>query len=73
MSLLLEMLYVSDPVPGLGVLYDLVMSAAQLRKANKTPLTTLCIDNCVIREAVPFKPRISFHILPQPESSHKLE
>jgi len=49
-SLLLEMLYFTDAVPGSGVLYDLVMSAVQLRKANKTPLTTLYIDNCVIQE-----------------------
>src|SRR5712672_3173628 len=49
-SLLLEMLYITDAVPGSGVLYDLVMSAVQLRKANKTPLTTLYIDNCVIQE-----------------------
>src|SRR5712672_2656612 len=49
-SLLLEMLYFTDAVPGSGILYDLVMSAVQLRKANKTPLTTLYIDNCVIPE-----------------------
>jgi len=49
-SLLLEMLYFSDVAPGSGALYGLVMSAVKRRKANKTPLTTLCIDNCVIRE-----------------------
>jgi len=47
-SLLLEVLDFSDEVPGSGILYDLVMGAAQRRRANKTPLTTLCIDKCVI-------------------------
>jgi len=49
-SLRLEMLDFTDEVPGSGALYDLVMSAVQRRKANKTPLTTLCIDCCLIRE-----------------------
>ena len=31
-------------------MYDLVLSAVQWRKANKTLLTALCIDNCVISE-----------------------
>jgi len=33
-----------------GVLSDLVINAVQQRKVNKTPLTTLCIEKCVIRE-----------------------
>jgi len=49
-SLLLEMVYFSDTVPGSGALCDLVMDAVKRRKEHKTPLTTLCIDNCVIRE-----------------------
>jgi len=43
-SLLLEKLSFTDAVP------DLVMSAVQWRMANKTPLTTLCIDRCAIRK-----------------------
>ena len=49
-SLRLEMLSFTDAVPGSGVLYDLVMSTVQIRKANKTPLTGLYVYNCVIRE-----------------------
>jgi len=49
-SLLLLTLDFTDAVSGSGVLYDLVLSTVQWRKANKTPLTTLCINNCVIRE-----------------------
>jgi len=49
-SLLLEFLDFTDAVPGSGVLYDLVLSAVQRRKENTTPLTTLYIDRCVIRE-----------------------
>jgi hypothetical protein len=49
-SLSLEWLDFTDEVPGSGVLYDLVMNAVQRRKANKTPLTTLCIEHCVIME-----------------------
>jgi len=43
--------------PGSGVVYDLILSAVQRRKATKTPLTTLCIDKCVISadEAGKFK------------------
>jgi len=33
-----------------GVLSDLVINAVQQRKVNKTPLTTLYIDECVIKE-----------------------
>jgi len=47
-SLLLESLDFHDAVPGWGVLYDLILSVVQRRTATKTPLTTLCIDNCVI-------------------------
>ena len=36
-------------VPGSGVLFNLVLNAVQRRKVNKTPLTTLCIEHCVIR------------------------
>jgi len=49
-SLLLETLDFTAAVPGAGVVYDLVLSAVQLRKANRMPLETLCIDDCVIRE-----------------------
>jgi len=49
-SLLLETLDFTDAVFGSGVMYDLVLSAVQWRKANKTLLTALCIDNCVISE-----------------------
>jgi len=48
-SLLLEMLYFNDVVPGSGALHDLVLSAVKRRKAKKTPLSTLCIAHCVIR------------------------
>jgi hypothetical protein len=48
-SLLLEMLDFTDAVPGSGVLYDLVLSASSGARRTKTPLTTLCIDDCVIR------------------------
>jgi len=47
-SLLLEMLDFSTEVPGLGVLFDFILSAVEQRKAKKTPLTTLCIDRCII-------------------------
>ena len=49
-SLLLEMLDFGDAVPVSGGLYDPVMSTVKRRKASKAPLTTLYIDNCVIRE-----------------------
>jgi len=52
-SLSLESLNFTDRVfvgDGWGDLSDLALSAVQWRKANKTPLTTLCIDNCVISE-----------------------
>jgi len=49
-SLLLESLDFAGGVPGLGVLYDLILSAVQQRKANEMPLTTLCIDHAVIEE-----------------------
>jgi len=49
-SLTLESLDFTDAIPGFGVLYDLVLRAVQWRKANKTPLTTLWIERCVISE-----------------------
>jgi len=49
-SLLLEELNFADAVPGLGVLYDLILSAVQRLKANEMPLTALHIDYCMIRE-----------------------
>jgi len=56
-SLILKALDFSEAVPGSGVVYDLILSAVQRRKATKTPLTTLCIDKCVIStdEAGKFK------------------
>jgi len=49
-SLLLNGLDFTDAAPGSGVVYDLVMSVVQWRKVNKTPLTTLCINSCVIKK-----------------------
>ena len=46
----LEMLDFTDTRPGSSDLYDLILSAVQRRKMNKTPLTTLCIYSCVINE-----------------------
>jgi len=48
-SLRLQSLNFNDLVPGSGVLFNLVLNAVQRRKVNKTPLTTLCIEACVIR------------------------
>jgi len=47
-SLLLQLLYFTDEVPGSGTLYDLVRNTVQRRKASETPLTTLCVNNCAI-------------------------
>jgi len=47
-SLLLEMLDFNTEVPAFRFLFDLILSAVRRRKANKTPLTTLCIDRCII-------------------------
>jgi len=49
-SLLLEMLIFNDVFPSSGILFDLVLSTVEQRKAKKTPLTTLCIDQCTISE-----------------------
>ena len=49
-SLSLDSLDFTDALPGSGDLSDLILSAVQWRKANKTPLTILCIDNCTIME-----------------------
>jgi len=46
----LDSLDFTDALPGSGDLSDLILSAVQWRKANKTPLTILCIDNCTIME-----------------------
>jgi len=48
-SLLFEMLDFNNIwVPGLGFHFDLILSAVRRRKANETPLTTLCINRCMI-------------------------
>jgi len=48
-SLVLESLDFNDVVLGSpGVLFDLVLGAVNLRKAKKTPLSKLCIFDCVI-------------------------
>jgi len=47
-SLLLSALDFADLAPGFGILYDLVLSAVQWRKANNTPLMTLGIRHCDI-------------------------
>jgi len=49
-SLLLELQDFNDMVPGSGVLFDLILSIVKLRKAKKTPLSRLCITDCVINE-----------------------
>jgi len=48
--LLVHSLDFNTVMPGTGVLFDLVLNAVRGRKVNLTPLTTLCIEGCVIRE-----------------------
>jgi len=48
-SLKLESLEFTDAVLGSG-LFRLVLGTVQRRLANEMPLTTLCIDHCVIQE-----------------------
>jgi len=49
-SLSLEELDFTDEVPASGVVYDLIMSVVQRRKAKGMSLTTLRIECCMIRK-----------------------
>jgi len=47
-SLLLERLDFNIEVLGLDIVFDVILRIVRRRKAKKTPLTTLCIDRCII-------------------------
>jgi len=49
-ALLLTSLAFYHVMPGSDTLFNLLLKAIKRRKANKTPLTMLCIDDCFIRE-----------------------